>query len=182
MTELEKMKRAQKYILNLAEGIDPITSSGLPEDTCLNNVRLSRCFLYVAEVLGKVIANGGQAGGKYQGSEFILTDDFKCRLTYSGGNVQITNFVKPINDIAMEKGMQRIPVTALTDWLVEKGYLEEVVFGEDNKRRKEPTKKGETLGIITEFRNGQHGMYKAVLYGKEVQKLLIEHIDEIIGR
>ena len=182
MTELEKMRHAQKYILDLAKGKDPISASSLPEDTCLNNVRLSRCFFYVAEVLGKVIANGGQAIGKYQGTEFILTDEFKASLVHCEGNVQITYFVKPINDLAMEKGMQRVPATAFTDWLVDKGYLEEVLFGTDNKRRKEPTEKGKALGITTEFRSGQHGMYKAVLYGEEGQKLMIEHIEEIIAR
>ena len=182
MTELEKMKHAQRYILDLAKGVDPISKGEMPEDSCLNNVRLSRCFFYVAEVLGKVIANGGQAGGKYQGTEFILTDEFKERLVLSDGGVQITHFVKPINDLAVEKGMQRVPPTAWTDWLVEKGYLEEVIWGNDNKRRKEPTKKGEALGITSEFREGRYGMYKAVLYGEGAQKLMIEHMEEIVGR
>ena len=57
-TELEKLERAKLYIEQLANGIDPISGRELPEDSALNQVRLSRCFFYVAEVLGQVIGNG----------------------------------------------------------------------------------------------------------------------------
>ena len=180
MTELEKMKHAQKYILALANGADPVTGEELPEDTCLNNVRLSRCFFYVADILEQVIKNGGQAGGKYRGTEFILTDEFKVRLTHSEAPLQITEFVRSINEIAMEYGMERMPVTTFTEWLIEQGYLEEVTLA-DNKRRKEPTTKGRSFGITTEQRIGRYGEYKAVFYSPGVQKFMLEHIDEIVA-
>lgn len=51
MTELEIMQRAKQYMKKLAKGIDPITNMKVPDDSALNNVRLSRCFLYVAGIL-----------------------------------------------------------------------------------------------------------------------------------
>lgn len=60
MQEMDKLKRARMYMEKLAEGIDPITDMELPSDTVLNNVRLSRCFCYVAGVLGKLIDAGGE--------------------------------------------------------------------------------------------------------------------------
>ena len=47
MTELEKLHKAKLYMDKLANGTDPITGADLPDDTALNNVRLSRCFFYV---------------------------------------------------------------------------------------------------------------------------------------
>ena len=64
MTELETMQRAKMYLEKLAQGIDPITDQEISEDSTLNNVRLARCFFYVSDVLGQVIANGGVIGGK----------------------------------------------------------------------------------------------------------------------
>lgn len=64
MTELETMQRAKMYMDKLAQGIDPITNLEMPGDCVLNNVRLARCFFYVSDVLGQVIANGGVIGGK----------------------------------------------------------------------------------------------------------------------
>ena len=64
MTELEKMQRAKMYIDKMANGINPIDGSMIPDEDVVNNVRLSRCFFYVADVLGQVIDNGGTAPQK----------------------------------------------------------------------------------------------------------------------
>ena len=50
MTELEIMQRAKTYMEKLANGIDPITDREVPEEDIIQNVRLSRCFFYVADV------------------------------------------------------------------------------------------------------------------------------------
>jgi hypothetical protein len=39
----------------LANGIDPITDAELPGDSALNNIRLSRCFFFVSDVLRRAI-------------------------------------------------------------------------------------------------------------------------------
>ena len=62
MTELEKMQRAKMYLDKLANGIDPISDREMPDDTVLNQVRLSRCLFYVSVILRQVIENGGQIG------------------------------------------------------------------------------------------------------------------------
>ena len=60
MDEMERLKRAKMYMDKLAQGVDPITGVQMPSDTVLNNVRLSRCFFYVAGVLGRLIDAGGE--------------------------------------------------------------------------------------------------------------------------
>ena len=59
MEEMEMLARAKMYMDKLANGINPITDEEVAEDDAVNNVRLSRCFFYVADVLQKVIENGG---------------------------------------------------------------------------------------------------------------------------
>jgi hypothetical protein len=51
MTELEKIEYAKGFIDKLANGINPIDNSIVPEDDIVNNVRLSRCFFYVSDIL-----------------------------------------------------------------------------------------------------------------------------------
>ena len=72
MTELEKIKRAKIYIEKLSNGIDPITDNKLPDDTVLNNERLSRCFFYITDILQQVVENGGEVGKSLR--------DKNCRL------------------------------------------------------------------------------------------------------
>ena len=47
MTELEKIVYAKTFIDKLANGINPINDTPIPEGDTVNNVRLSRCFFFV---------------------------------------------------------------------------------------------------------------------------------------
>ena len=59
MTELEKIAYAKSFIDKLANGVNPIDDSTIPDSDIVNNVRLSRCFFYVSDILRQVIENGG---------------------------------------------------------------------------------------------------------------------------
>lgn len=59
MTELEKIARAKMYMDKLANGIDPISDTLAPDRDIINQVRLSRCFFFVSDVLRQVLENGG---------------------------------------------------------------------------------------------------------------------------
>ena len=59
MTDLETLERAKTYMEKLANGINPLDNSIIPDNDVVNNVRLSRCFFYIADVLRQVIDNGG---------------------------------------------------------------------------------------------------------------------------
>ena len=76
MTELETLQRAKMYMEKLANGVNPIDDSVIPDEDVVNNVRLSRCFFYVANVLQQVIDNGGVTRQKKQKKEhFFLTPE-----------------------------------------------------------------------------------------------------------
>ena len=62
MTELETMERAKMYIEKMANGIDPLSGRPVQEGDLINNVRISRCLFYVADILQKVIDNQRRIG------------------------------------------------------------------------------------------------------------------------
>ena len=51
MTELEKIERAKTYMEKLANGINPLDDTAAPDGDMINQVRLSRCFFFVSDVL-----------------------------------------------------------------------------------------------------------------------------------
>ena len=55
MTESEKIAYAKVFIDKLANGINPLDDTPIPEDDLANNVRLSRCFGYVSLLLARMI-------------------------------------------------------------------------------------------------------------------------------
>ena len=46
MTELEKLERAKTYLEKLANGINPLDDTVVPDGDMINQVRLSRCFFF----------------------------------------------------------------------------------------------------------------------------------------
>jgi len=175
--ELEKLERARLYIEQLANGIDPISGRELPEDSALNQVRLSRCFFYVADVLGQAVVKEKKAA-KIPLLPFALPLELRGQIPVEP-SAMIRHFTDSINALVDPTAMQKLKTTAFTGWLVEQGYLREDLF--NGKRRKVPTEKGRAAGIADEPRQGQFGSYTATLYDENAQRLLVAHLDEIIA-
>lgn len=53
MTEQEKLHRAKHYIDSLANGLNPLDGTLIPEQDVVNNVKISRCLFFVSDVLRK---------------------------------------------------------------------------------------------------------------------------------
>jgi len=183
MTELEKMQRAKRYMDDLANGIDPISETPMDQDSLLNNVRLSRCFFYVSDVLRRVIENGGEVKKSYAKKtrptdNFYLSAEDRANIPVSDSPAMISRFAESINGLIDTESMKKLKLTAFTAWLMNKGFLTEEV--RNDKKRKIPTEAGKRLGISSEIREGQYGSYLATLYNREAQRFLVDNLDEII--
>lgn len=179
MTELETMQRAKMYMDKLAQGIDPISNQEVPDDSVLNNVRLARCFFYVSDVLGKMIANGGVIGGKPKLQAFTISPDQLAQVPVSQEPVRITQLVDMIGAAVENPQMKKLSTTTITNWLLEKGFLEKQM-GPDGKSRRVPTQNGLMLGLSTETRQGQYGEYQAVFYSAAAQQFVLDNLPDIL--
>ena len=179
MTELEVMQRAKMYMDKLAQGIDPISGNEIPEDSVLNQVRLAKCFFYVSGVLQQVIDNGGTVGNKQQKkNSFVVTPQLLSRLAPAEHPLRISEFVGMLAAATDDPNTKRPSTTAMTDWLLSKGFMEKVPNAE-GKQQRVPTEAGRRIGMYTETRQGQYGEYLAVYYSPEAQRFLLDHLEEI---
>lgn len=177
MTELETMQRAKMYLDKLAQGIDPISGQEIPNDSVLNNVRLARCFFYVSGILDQVIANGGRviSGEK----NFYITQEEISRLQPSQEALRITQFADRITDGVHDPARKRLKATTITNWLIEKGFLEKRV-DEAGKSKRLPTAAGEQLGLSVREMQGKAGLFQAVYYGTNAQRFILDHLMDIL--
>ena len=84
MTEQEKLACAHQYILQLANGIDPLSGLPVGERDVVNQVRISRCLFYVAEVLRGVMDGGQNAPVKKEKKRpFALSVQERSEFAYS---------------------------------------------------------------------------------------------------
>lgn len=180
MTELETMQRAKMYMDKLAQGIDPITNQEIPQDSTLNNVRLARCFFYVSDVLGQVIANGGVIGGKPKLQPFAIDMEQLSRVQISQEPVRVTQLVDLIAAAVDNPQMKKLSTTVITNWLLEKGFLEKQTTP-DGKSRRVPTQNGLLLGLFTQTRQGQYGEYQAVFYNAQAQQFVLDNLAAILA-
>ena len=180
MTELETMQRAKMYLDKLARGIDPITDRELPEDAVLNNVRLCRCFHYVSGVLEQVIANGGVVGKRERGTEFSINRAQMAHIQLTAYPVGINEFAENIRVATGNPDMKRPNTGKMTAWLVSQGYME-LTTDAEGKSRRMPTELGLRSGLSTKMRQGQNGEYLAVCYDANMQRMILDHLEEILN-
>lgn len=122
MTDLEVLRRAKLYMDRLAQGFDPITGHELPEDSVLNQVRLTRCLFYVSDILQQVLDNGGYVGGKPKKSSFTVTPSI-LRLSPSTRPLRISEFAEMLAGASDDPNAKQPNTKTMTDWLLSKGFL-----------------------------------------------------------
>lgn len=179
MTELETMQRAKMYLDKLSQGIDPITGNEVPEGDLLNNVRICRCLHYVSGVLEQVIANGGVVG-KREGNPFVIDRSRMGGIRLTQNPVSLTEFTGNIVTCMGDPHMKKPNPKAITGWLIEKGLME-LTTDAEGKQRRLPTEAGRRAGLSTAQRMGQNGEYTAVYYDANIQTLILDHLEEILG-
>lgn len=183
MNELDTLRRAQQYMEQLAQGIDPISGQELPEDTVLNQARLVRCFFYVAGILKEDAdrLERGERARQPKKPEFYLTEAERAAVPISETPVTVSVFVQTVNDaVGGGESRKKLTLSAITNWLVEKGFLREVETA-PGKRRKCVTPLAATVGILEEERTGQYGTYTTVLYTPEAQRFLLDNMEAILA-
>ena len=181
MTELEKIAYAKSFIDKLANGINPLDDSPIPDNDIANNVRLSRCFFYVSDILRQVIENGGTTTPKKKRQNaFYITQEQLSQFSCSETPMSISEIVKKINELVDTKQVKRLSYRQITTWLVSINALAEQLTV-NGKTQKRPTETGRQLGISVETRNGMNGEYQVVLYSKDAQMFILDNIEAIIS-
>ena len=102
MTELEKIEYAKSFIDKLANGINPLDDSLIPDNDIANNVRLSRCFFYVSDILRQVIENGGVQPAKVtkqRKNEFALSDGEREKIQISETPLTVSEISNHLNNL-----------------------------------------------------------------------------------
>jgi len=183
--KMEQLHQSKNYLTELARGYDPLSGSFLPNDSVLNNIKISRCFHYAANVMQDVIDNGGEISryAKRGASSrllpyFTITEEEKRTVELSEEPILISKFCDKINAAVDTENMRKLKVIAFGKWLVDKELL--TVETIDGKQYKKATPKGESIGIICEFRTYGDREYYALTYDIGAQRYLLDHLGEII--
>lgn len=180
MTELEMINRAKTYIDKLANGVNPLTDEPVSENDIVNNVRISRCFFYISDLLRR-FAEGGfpEAAKKGKKQPFIITEEQRKRFEFSETPISVSEIARRFNAAVNTEGAVQMRYSGITFWLIESGLLS-VDRREDGREVKLPTAAGMELGISQEVCSGANGSYTVVVYNENAQRYIVDNIDAIL--
>lgn len=180
MTELEMINRAKTYIDKLANGVNPLTDEPVSENDIVNNVRISRCFFYISDLLRR-FAEGGfpEAAKKGKKQPFIITEEQRKRFEFSETPISVSEIARRFNAAVNTEGAVQMRYSGITFWLIESGLLS-VDRREDVREVKLPTAAGMELGISQEVRSGANASYTVVVYNENAQRYIVDNIDAIL--
>lgn len=176
MEEKEKLAIAQDWVRKLANGINPLTGNAVKEDDVVNNVHISRCLFYVAELLSKHTEKTTKVDPT-RNKPFVSSAIQVEKYNYVDA-ISISAFAREIKNLLPEN-MQAISNTSLINWLLKEGLLYESEPDSKGRSYKVATEKGNKMGIYSEDRERNGGHYLITLYNREAQKYLLEHLEEI---
>lgn len=182
MDEIEKIRYAKSFIDQLAQGVNPVDGIPVAEKDVINNVRITRCLFFVSDVLGKV-CNGeySKPQPKPKKSSFFVDDELISKLKVENRKMSASEIAARIDEVNENDGSTyKFPRRAIGEWMIENGFLTEDV---DNggKRKKSPTLKGESMGVIGESRVGYKGdAYTAILFNADAQRLIYDNLKSIV--
>ena len=137
----QNVERARLYMQKLANGINPLDDSMVPEQELINHVRISRCFFFVADVLGQVLKEEPAAPPKVKKTPFALPFGMREGFAFSQEPITVSEITQRINDLIDAESMKKLPTTAITGWLKASGLLQ-VQADANGRKRTIPTPQG----------------------------------------
>ena len=176
MEEKEKIAIAQDWVRKLANGVNPINGSALNEDDIVNNIHISRCLLYVADLLGKYTEKRTKVDYN-RTVPFAASAISKEKYNYVEA-ISISAFAREIKNL-IPANMQMVNNKSFINWLLREGLLSETEADEKGRSYKVASDKGKEIGIYSEDREHNGGHYLITLYNREAQRYLLDHIEEI---
>lgn len=102
----------------------------LKEDDLINNVHISRCLFYIAELLGEIKV--GAAVERRNRKKFFLSSKDAANIHIPTPN-GIANFVKLVNEY-IPADMKLLSASQVIKWLRNEGLLEEVSKEDGHKQ------------------------------------------------
>ena len=181
MTELEKIAYAKSFIDKLANGINPLDDNPIPDNDITNNIRLSRCFFYVSDILRQVYENGGvKKPRRIPKIPFVVSAEQLEKFEYSTEPIVVSELAKRIYATADNDNMENVSYRQINQWLLNIGMLYILNFGGRNSVKR-PTEAGNEIGIIVENRTGRYGEYQVVLYNEDAQRFIVDNLEAILA-
>ena len=173
------LKKSKDYIDKLVEGINPVNGKPISTREVIYDYKVSRQLEFLSEYIKNEInrledkAQSKVADNENELIEFELSDKELRNLTLSDKPVSLADVCNMLNHLRPSSNMRKLKAISAVEVLCNFGMIDRV------RRKIIPTEEGAKLGIqFKEFQSNGSTLTK-VLYSKEAQQFIIDHLNEI---
>lgn len=183
MTELEKIAYAKSFLDKLAVGINPTDGSSIPQEDVLHHPRLSKCFLYVSDLLSQMIREKSASKktgypGKQSKVRFHLTAEQLSQFRFSEEPISMAELHRRLDELVDHNAMRGLARHKIPIWLVGIGLLNPPLR-ENRTYAGTPTGAGKQMGLSMISYTNEYGEFRTVAFEKHAQQFVIDHLDAI---
>ncbi len=193
MTESQRVAYAKTFIDKLANGINPLSDEPLPEGDVANNVRLSRCFFYVSDILRREIererrkerrAAGETAEKKPAPEPFFITPRQVEAFQYSATPISVSAMCRKLNWLVREeigeKRMERLSFRRISTFLKKSGMIEWQEW-EGGMMKWLPTSAGEEMGLTVQLWERYGRRTPMICLTETAQHFVMDNIEAVLA-
>lgn len=173
------LKKSKDYIDKLVEGINPVNGKPISTREVIYDYKVSRQLEFLSDYLKNEIKRlednekANTADKDDALDEFDLTDKELKNVTLSDTPVSLADVCNMLNHLRPSSKMRKLKAISAIEVLNAFGLIDRV------RRKIIPTDEGVKLGIqFKEFQSNGATLTK-VLYSKEAQQFIIDHLKEI---
>lgn len=179
--DLKKLDVAIKYTERMANGRNPVSNQSAPGDSVIHDPNVIRCLFFIKDVLQQVQNNGGKISGR---SSKVKTDfpiEKLSNFSYQQDQ-SISHFLNQLKSLCDDPKTVKLSTKPITDWLKQKGYLQEIFDKYTGEKKTVTTPEGEAFGLYMEERTSSLGrQYNIIIYSRTAQEQIVANFNEIIS-
>jgi len=173
------LKKSKDYIDKLVEGINPVNGKPISTREVIYDYKVSRQLEFISEYIKNEISRleSNEKTKKDEEDdelmEFELTDNELKKIQLSEKPISLADICNMLNHLRPSSKMRKLKAISAIEVLNAFGMIDRV------RRKIIPTEQGTALGIrFKEFQSNGSTLTK-VLYSKEAQQFVIDHLKEI---
>ena len=173
------LKKSKDYLDKLVEGINPANGKPISTREVIYDYKVSRQLEFLSEYIKNEISRleSNEKSKKEDDDdeliEFELTDNELKKIKLSEKPISLADICNMLNHLRPSSKMRKLKAISAIEVLNAFGMIDRV------RRKIIPTEQGTALGIqFKEFQSNGATLTK-VLYSKEAQQFVIDHLKEI---
>lgn len=173
------LKKSKDYLDKLVEGVNPVNGKPISTREVIYDYKVSRQLEFLSEYVKneiKRLENNEKAKKDDEDDElmeFELTDKELKKIELSEKPISLADICNMLNHLRPSSKMRKLKSISAIEVLNAFGMIDRV------RRKIIPTEQGTALGIqFKEFQSNGSTLTK-VLYSKDAQQFIIDHLKEI---